>query len=192
MLSDKFVRKYLRLAKLFGEESNPCYSRKIGAIVVDTKINKIVATGYNGPPRQTPHCDSAEHLENIVWPQLTEDEKSCISKDISTKEEFINKFAGCKTCPRKLIGAESGKRLELCSCAHAEVNCIVNASQNLYGCTMFCWCPLPCIECTKIIINSGIKEVHCFKEPKDYSIGSRYLFEKAGVNILEYNKEDFN
>ena len=75
---------------------------------------------------------------------------------------------------------------------HAEVNCIVNASQNLYGCTMFCWCPLPCIECTKIIINAGIKEVHCFKEPKDYSVGSRYLFEKAGVNILEYNKEDFN
>jgi dCMP deaminase len=191
MLSEKFIKKYMRLAKQFGEDNNPCYSRKIGVIIVDSTINKIVATGYNGPPRGTPHCDSKDHLLNIVWPQLTEDEKTKLPDPIVGKDDFVNKYADCKTCPRKLIKAESGKRLELCSCAHAEVNAIVNASQNIYGCTMFCWCPVPCIECTKIVINAGIKELHCFKEPQDYSIGSRYLFEKAGVNILEYNKEDF-
>ena len=191
MISEKFVNKYMRLAKTFGEDSNPCYSRKIGVIIVDPKINKIVATGYNGPPRGTPHCDSEEHLINIVWPQLSESERSLIELKPMSLQEFVDKYKNCGTCPRKLIKAPSGKRLELCSCAHAEVNAIVNASQNLQGCHMFCWCPVPCIECTKIIINAGIEEIYCFKEEQDYSIGSRYLLKKANVKINEYEKNLF-
>lgn len=189
MFSEKFIKKYMRLAKLLGEESNPCYSRKIGAIIVDPAINKIVGTGYNGPPRNTPHCDSEEHLQNIVWPNLSDKEKSVANVDKC--EDFIGKFKDCKVCPRRLVGAVSGKRLELCSCAHAEVNAIVNASTNLHGCEIFGWCSVPCIECTKIIINSGIKRVYCFKEPEDYSIGSRYLFKKASVDLVEFDKSYF-
>ncbi len=188
MVSDKFVNKYMRLAKQFGEDQNPCYSRKIGVIIVDPQINKIVGTGYNGPPRNTPHCDSESHLANVVWPQLTDIEKFSIKSKEITESEFLKEFSDCKTCPRKLIGAESGKRLELCSCAHAEVNAIVNASRDLHGCIMFCWCPVPCIECTKIIINAGIKKVFCFKEDKDYSIGSRHLFKEANVLVEELDK----
>lgn len=191
MFSDKFIHKYMRLAKNFGEESNPCYSRKIGVIIVEPKINKIVATGYNGPPRGTPHCDSKKHLQNIVWPQLTETEKSLVDFKPITQEEFIEKYTNCGICPRKLIRAESGARLELCSCAHAEVNAIVNASQNIQGCHMFCWCPVPCIECTKIIINAGISKIYCFKESKDYSIGSRYLLKEANIEVVEYDKNLF-
>ena len=191
MISQKFVKKYMRLAKQFGEDLNPCYSRKIGVIIVDVNINKIVATGYNGPPRGTPHCDSKEHLLNIVWPQLTENERSLIEFKPMVADEFVSKYKDCGICPRKIIKAESGKRLELCSCAHAEVNAIVNASQNINGCVMFCWCPVPCIECTKIIINAGIKTVYCFKEDKDYSIGSRYLFKMAKIEIVEFDKNFF-
>lgn len=188
MLGDKFTNKYMRLAKLLGEDQNPCYSRKIGVVIVDPIVNKIVGTGYNGPPRGVPHCDSAEHLENIVWPQLNDSEKSLLEFKIKTSEEFVDKYKDCKTCPRRLIGAPSGKRLELCSCVHAEANAIVNAAQSVSGCIMFAWCLLPCIECTKLIINSGIKSVCCLKEDLDYSIGSRFLFKKANVEIIELQK----
>jgi dCMP deaminase len=156
MLSDKFVKKYLRMARFVAEDQNPCYSRHVGAVIVDPVINKIVGTGYNGPPKNVPHCDSKEHLKEVVWPQLNQHEVSLIEMKPLTNEEFIEKYADCKTCPRKLIKAGPGERLELCSCAHAEANAIVNASQNLCGCYMFCWCPLPCVECSKLIINSGI------------------------------------
>jgi len=33
---------------------SPCLSRKIGAILA--RDNSIVSTGYNGPPRNIPHC----------------------------------------------------------------------------------------------------------------------------------------
>jgi dCMP deaminase len=188
MLSDKFVKKYLRMARFVAEDQNPCYSRHVGAVIVDPVINKIVGTGYNGPPKNVPHCDSEEHLRQVVWPQLNQHEVSLIEMKPMSDEEFVDKYKDCKVCPRKLIKAGPGERLELCSCAHAEANAIVNASQNLCGCYMFCWCPLPCVECSKLIINSGITRIYCYKEEKDYSVGSRFIMTNAGVEIYELDK----
>lgn len=190
-MNEKFVKKYMRFAKLVAEDQNPCYARQVGAIVVDPDLNKIVGTGYNGPPKGVPHCDSEEHLNNIVWPQLTKIERDLIGFKPITQEEFVQKYADCKTCPRRLIMASSGQRLELCSCVHAEANAIVNAAQKLSGCYIFCWCPLPCVECSKLIINSGIKKVYCYQEDKDYSVGSRFILKKAGVEIIELNKNEY-
>ena len=188
MLSDKFVKKYLRMARFVAEDQNPCYSRHVGAVIVDPVINKVVGTGYNGPPKNVPHCDSEEHLREVVWPQLNQHEVSLIEMKPMSDEEFVDKYKDCKVCPRKLIKAGPGERLELCSCAHAEANAIVNASQNLCGCYMFCWCPLPCVECSKLIINSGITRIYCYKEEKDYSVGSRFILTNAGVEIYELDK----
>lgn len=191
------VKKYMRLAKKVGEDNNPCYSRHIGVLIVKPENHRIAGTGYNGPPRDTPHCDDPEYLRDVVFPQLTDQEKTFfVTKnnkdnlsDVEPKpltcEQFVAESAGCKTCPRKLIGAPSGQRLELCSCAHAETNAITNAASDLTGCVMFCWCGVPCYECTKLIINAGIKKVYVINWGADYSNGSRWLFKKAGVEVVE-------
>ena len=192
----KFIGKYMRLAKQVGEDKNPCYSRKIGVVIVrayDDGSGRVLGTGYNGPPRGTPHCDAKEYLQNIFWPQLDPVEKAkavnaaggCESHDDAELCELVcNKYAGSKTCPRKIIGAPSGKRLELCSCAHAETNAIVNSTDDLHGAYMFCWCGVPCVECTKLTINAGIKKVFVIDWGADYSHGSRWLFEQAGVEVI--------
>lgn len=212
LIKERHVKKYMRLAKQVGEDGNPCYSRQIGVVIVSPHHHRLVGTGYNGPPRDTPHCDDPEYLRDVVWPQLNATEKerfvnsTFIDKKTGTHrgpvgctvEEFEGKddeqrrdyavgvHGGCQTCPRKLVGAPSGVRLELCSCAHAETNAIVNSGQDLHGCVMFCWCGVPCYECTKLIINSGIKEIYITKWDADYSTGSRFLFKKAGVTIHEH------
>ena len=81
MFNMDFVRKYMLTAKLFGELKNPCYSRKIGVVILNANLTKVVGMGYNGPPRGAPHCDSPEHLKNIFLPQLTDEDKNCISKN---------------------------------------------------------------------------------------------------------------
>lgn len=196
----------MRMAKLVGEDQNPCLSRSIGVVVVDPKSCKVLATGYNGPPRDTPHCDDPEYLREIVWPQLTDAEKEfakgkyrfglSVSVDAVTGlnecDLFVGNFGNCGECPRRIVGAKSGERLELCSCAHAEANAIVNATKDFYdGSVMFCWCGVPCFECTKLVINSGVKTVYCFDWGKDYSHGSRWLFKKAGVELIERLPEQY-
>jgi deoxycytidylate deaminase len=51
MFNIEFVQKYMLTAKLFGELKNPCYSRKIGVVIVNNLLTKVVSMGYNGPPR---------------------------------------------------------------------------------------------------------------------------------------------
>lgn len=208
-LSKRFIGKYMRQAKQLGEDCNPCHSRKLGVLLVkvyeDDGDSHIVGTGYNGPPKRTPHCDSAEYLEKIVWPQLTETEKKIAFQALrlrtpetthyDTTVDNVKSFAwlgdGCKTCPRRLIGAPSGERLELCSCEHAEKNAIANATEDLHGTHAFCWCGVACWDCAKLMINAGIKQAYFIDDGSyarnggaDYSFGSRQLFAWAGLNIV--------
>lgn len=177
MLSEKFIRKYLRLAKQFGEDTNPCYARQIGAVIVHPEENRILSTGYNGPPKGTPHADSLEYLRDIVWPQLSSEER--IKLNASSAIEFAQKHVNCHICPRRLLDIPSGQRLELCGCEHAEKNAIANASQNLHGSWMLIWGAGPCWDCTKLIINCGIKRLIC--TGKDYNRRSQWLLGHAKI-----------
>jgi deoxycytidylate deaminase len=228
-MKDKFIKKYMRIAKFIGEDQNPCHSRKIGAIIVDPIANRILGTGYNGPPPGTPHPTTLEYLRDYFWPQLTDDEKislqsslggvsdiqvtcnhdfgpitkRCLKCSISdcdlalfqagkigtVKEEFLRQYVGKEICPRRIINAGPGQRTELCSCGHAERHAITNAACPLQGMVIFCWCGVPCLQCTDAIIQAGIKEVHCVIQP-DYHTKSRWLFEKANVTISEYPEKE--
>ena len=65
-LSEKFIKKYMRMANHVADNNNACYSRKLGVVLVKVYpdgSSHDVGTGYNGPPRRTPHCDTKEYLE---------------------------------------------------------------------------------------------------------------------------------
>jgi deoxycytidylate deaminase len=216
-LSAKFIAKYMRMARQVGEDNNPCHSRKIGVVLVrlydeggGRPASKVVGTGYNGPPRGTPHCDDRGYLHDIVWPQLTPQERKTAAENAveqrcetvpcdlydglsewAREQLFLHHAAGCGVCPRKLAGAKSGERLELCSCEHAEKNAIANAGCDLHGCWAFCWCGVACWDCTKLMINAGIRRAYFMDDGtyarnggSDYSFGSRWLLARAGVQVV--------
>ncbi len=191
--STKFIVKYMRMAREIGTTFNPCFSRQIGVIIVD-KNHKVLGTGYNGPPANTPHCDTGDYLANFFWPQLNVDEKESIrlelgqspnTPDEMIKESFCDKYNKCGTCPRRLVGAKSGQRSTLCSCQHAERNAITNAAEDLEGSTMFCYCGVPCIDCAGAIINARLAVVHCFGEL--YHPEAEFLFDRAGVQLVKHS-----
>jgi dCMP deaminase len=91
-------------------------------------------------------------------------------------------------CPRCNSFAESGSNLEECLCSHGEENAIVQAAYHgirIQGATLYCTLS-PCLICTKMIINAGLKEV---VYNKDYPLSgtSKRLFEKAGVVLRQYH-----
>jgi dCMP deaminase len=91
---------------------------------------------------------------------------------------------GCKRCNAY---GKSGAGLGDCVCSHAEENAIVQAAfhgVSLKGATIYSTFS-PCIMCTKMIINSGIKEV---VYNLDYPLPSSAtdLFKQAGIKMRKY------
>ncbi len=86
-------------------------------------------------------------------------------------------------CLRDELGIPSGERHELCRATHAEQNAIAQAAlfgvsikdSTLYSTTQ------PCILCTKLIINAGIKKIAIKDGYPDEM--SRQMLKEAGVRI---------
>lgn len=165
-MKEKFIRKYMAFAKFIGEDQPVCYSRSIGAVITNAEGTRILGTGYNGPPRGVPHCDTPQFLDYIE------------------RETGIFLRAGQKKCPRKLLGIPSGQGLEFCPAQHAERNAITNAACDLTGAVMFCWCPMPCMNCAGAIIQAGLSKVYCLEG--SYDSMSDWLFQHSKVVVCYY------
>ncbi|KAL7541572.1 hypothetical protein ACHAXR_011913 [Thalassiosira sp. AJA248-18] len=75
---------------------------------------------------------------------------------------------------------------------HAEVNAILNkCSASVRGATIYV-ALFPCNECSKVIIQSGIREVvylNDFYHDTDACKASRIMFKMAGVKLRQYQPE---
>ena len=75
---------------------------------------------------------------------------------------------------------------------HAELNCILNShGKDLTGATLYVTL-FPCHECTKAIIQAGIKEVvyYCDKyKDTDSVIASKKLLDTVHITYREYEKK---
>jgi len=74
---------------------------------------------------------------------------------------------------------------------HAEANAIAWAARRgtpTEKCTLYTTL-MPCMDCAKLIVQAGIKEVVVKEEemPKDFKSGKE-LLEEADVRVLIYNK----
>jgi len=86
-------------------------------------------------------------------------------------------------CLRDELGIESGTRHEICRAIHAEQNAIIQAGVhgiNISDSTMYCT-HTPCMICSKMIVNAGIKEVISYHDYADEE--ARKFLKKAGVNL---------
>ncbi|MBR0522974.1 MAG: cytidine deaminase, partial [Firmicutes bacterium] len=86
-------------------------------------------------------------------------------------------------CLREKLNVPSGQRHELCRGLHAEQNAIIQAAKmgvNIDGATLYCTTQ-PCIICTKMIINAGIKRV-VIKESYPDELAQKMAAE-AGLKI---------
>jgi dCMP deaminase len=80
---------------------------------------------------------------------------------------------------------------------HAERNALYNAARigvSTKGTTMYLTCGIPCTDCAKGIISSGVEAIYCKKEDTtknreywdEHAKRSLVMFEEAGVDIYYY------
>jgi len=92
-------------------------------------------------------------------------------------------------CLREKLKIASGERHELCRGLHAEQNAIIQAAYhgaNVNGAQLFCT-NRPCIICTKMIINAGIKRVFYHQDyaKKDPTARlAKQMMKAAGIELV--------
>lgn len=90
-------------------------------------------------------------------------------------------------CLREELKIPSGERHELCRALHAEQNVIIQAARHgvsVANSTLYCT-NMPCIICTKMLINAGIKEIIFSNEYRDSM--SLDMLKEAEVKIRKHS-----
>ena len=156
-MKQRLIDAYMKTAETFAELS---HARRlhVGAIVV--KDDRIISIGYNGMP--------------AGWDNNCEDKIYCDDGDLQFEEESDTwKRYKLKTKPEVL---------------HAETNCIAKlakSNESGMGATMFIT-HAPCLDCAKLIYQSGIGSVLYRDAYRDTS-GVTFL-EKSGVTVTQVKK----
>ena len=140
MIDREKDKKYLRMAKIWSENSY-AIRRKVGCLIVSEK-GFIISDGYNGTPRG---------FENVCE-CLVDDEKQ---RELEVWKDEIQ---------RKILRKhqESGETLKTKPYVlHAEANALTKLIRHgisSEGSTLYCT-DSPCLECAKLIIQSGVQRV---------------------------------
>ena len=88
-------------------------------------------------------------------------------------------------CLREKMNVPSGERHEICRGVHAEQNLVAQAAYHgveTKGSTVYCT-HQPCIICTKILINAGIKKVYYKNGYKDEF--ARELLKESNLKLIK-------
>lgn len=143
-----------------------CIRSQVGALIV--KDGRIISMGYNGPVSGMPAClgkpDSLDLNPDSFYQR--QDVMGLELRDLW--EKLSDRLCMGPGCTRSL---------------HAETNAIAFAARagvSVEGCTMYCSMS-PCINCAKVIVNSGIKELKYLEDYRDSS--GLDLLRKAGIEI---------
>lgn len=150
----EFITSYSQIAKHWSQHSY-CVRRKVGALIV--KDNAIISDGFNGTPSGFENCCELE----LPLHDLKYENGQFIADDNPSKVML-------KTRPEVL---------------HAESNALMKCARMgraTEGADLYVSCS-PCIECSKLIIQAGIKRVFFSELYKDVS--GILLLLKSGIEV---------
>lgn len=163
-MKEKYLDAYMDVAKRFGQLSS-AVRLKVGAIVV--KDDRIISLGYNG----TPHgWDNT--CENRIYVPVDAEAWLDVSH-LEAQYPYVD---------------QEGKRYKLKTkpeVIHAESNCIsklAKSPESGNGATMFIT-HAPCIDCAKLIYQSGIAEVYYKHNYRD-AAGIKFL-KQCGISVTQ-------
>ena len=172
-MKQKMIDAYMKTAAIFAELSH-AKRLHVGAIVV--KDDRVISIGYNGMPAGWDNdCENVEWCSAGGWLSAEEIEEgwpyegTYLDADGNTMQGRYR----LKTKPEVL---------------HAETNAIAKlarSSESGIGADLFVT-HSPCLDCAKLIYQSGIKRVW-FSEAYRNTDGVEFL-KKSGVEVEQYNK----
>ena len=158
-MKQKFIEAYMDVAERFAQLSS-AVRLQVGAIVV--KDDRIISIGYNGMPAGWENdCENSES---------TYDERDTYHSNDWHFDSETKKYHRLKTKPEVL---------------HAESNAIAKlarSSESGEGATIFVT-HSPCIDCAKLIYQSGINTVY-YRNAYRSTAGTDFL-DKSEIKVVK-------
>ena len=155
MTQEESDKYYIEVAKLCANNSY-AIKLKVGAIIV--KDNQIISDGFNGTPSGFENdCEEIVPCGNTCSNIFSQDCEHCKEHKLKTKPYVL----------------------------HAEANAILKVAKSTNsteGATLYCTMA-PCLECAKLIIQSGIVRV-VYSEPYRDTSGIE-LLKRAGIQVKQ-------
>ena len=151
-------KRYLRMARIWSENSY-AIRRQVGCLIVKDRM--IISDGYNGTPGG---------FENIC------EDVSCINDSACERNAPAHRLPDCSGC-------KYAKLVTKPYVLHAEANAISKLAKSLNnadGATLYVT-DEPCLECSKMIIQAGIRRVVFWRDYHSHT-GVQLLL-RAGVKI---------
>jgi dCMP deaminase len=166
MIKEKYLGTYMKTARLFAEHSS-AKRKKVGAVIV--KDDRIISIGYNGMPSGWDNmCEYTEFMP-INDPSAKYQDYPLVG-NFWIDGHSVERRYRLKTKPEVL---------------HAESNAIAKLAKSTEsgdGASMFITCA-PCIECAKMIYQSGISEIFYGEEYRSRE-GIDFL-NKCGLSVKQ-------
>ena len=172
----EYDKAYMKMAKAIGELSYAVRS-KVGCIIV-SKNGQVISQGFNGTPTgydnccEDPHC-SCKYVRVCAYTEKPIEEQMSVEfcGNVIKRLGHANEKEGL---PCQYLTLTTKKEV-----LHAESNAIAKCAKwisSTDGATLYVTLS-PCFECSKTIIQSGIKRVCYCEEYRD----------KTGIEFLRKN-----
>lgn len=160
MYNQKFIEYYMGLADNTAKLSS-ARRLQVGCVIV--RDQHILATGYNGTP--TGWDNNCEDLE------VTYDERDTHPSGDWKYDKQTKQWSRLKTRP-EVLHAESNGLMK-----------IAKSTESSFGATLFST-HAPCMECSKLIYQAGIKKVY-YRDAYRSTAGIDFLT-KGGIEVEQY------
>jgi dCMP deaminase len=163
---------YMKIAMAMGELSH-AIRYKVGCIIVSKK-GQIISQGYNGMPSGYDNqCEEVECSCNWV-------RGCCVNAEPIEKMKSLEHCKNCKYC----------KLLTKKEVLHAESNAISKCAKwnsSTDDATLYVTLS-PCVDCSKLIIQSGIKRLVYLDEYRN--IDGIKMLNKVGIKVQQIDIEN--
>lgn len=173
-MKTKLKKAYMQTAKIFAELSH-AKRLHVGAIIV--KNDRIISIGYNGMPAGWDNsCETREYMSGDAggWLNPDEIESTWPLAEWDKDSDTVRRYR-LVTKP-EVLHAESNAIAKLAKSADSGDNATLFVTHS------------PCLECAKLIYQSGISHVIFGDQYRD-DAGINFL-KKSGIDVEKFKEGD--
>lgn len=193
-----FDGSYLEMAEVWAKNSR-AIKAKVGALIV--KDNMIISDGFNGTPAGFENeCEYVVGCKNPSMEGVTEWKPGITCRQIGKDNDTGIPYLKCTVCDKDNIKCKFAILKTKPYVLHAEANAITKLAKSnnsscsalpnnqTEGSTLYITMS-PCLDCAKLIIQSGIKRVVYKNEYWNDKKSGIDLLRKAGIEVVHYKEE---